>query len=639
MNPPTFSESTTSIIEADQLKLFVAGVTDYAIYMLSTEGIVSSWNAGAERFKGYTAEEIIGKHFSRFYTEEDKQRNLPAIALQTAIAQGKFEDEGWRVRKDGTRFWVSVVLDAIKDNSGKLIGFTKITRDITDRKQANDELHASEERFRLLVQGVTDYAIYMLSAEGIITNWNAGAKRIKGFDGAEVIGAHFSRFYTEADRAENLPMKALAAAAATGSFESEGWRLRKDGSKFWAHVVIDPIRNEQGDLLGFAKVTRDITERREAAKALDKAKEALAHAQKMEAIGRLTGGVAHDFNNLLSVMTNGVAILRMLDPNAIAATTLDSMERATSRGTALIQQLLSFARKQPLKQEQHNINSVISSFESVLRRANKSSIKFDIKLTSSLPTVMIDATQLEASLLNLVINAGDAIAESGTITLQTEEVELLAQEIHQLAAGKYVKISVRDTGEGMPADIISRVVEPFFTTKPIGKGTGLGLSQVFGLVQQSKGDIHIISEVGKGTDISLYLPALDSILPSQAAKNDGADKALVVDDQPDVLYMAAEVFRLLGYQVIEANNSEDALKILQRTPDIDVLFSDIVMPGINGIELARKARVLLPTIKIILSSGYTGSTHLPENVALDEFQFIAKPYQISELAKKLRTNI
>lgn len=636
MTLPPPSENT-SAIEADHFQLFVAGVTDYAIYTLSTTGIVRSWNLGAQKFKGYIADEIIGQHFSRFYRAEDIQRNLPTTALNTAREQGRFEDEGWRVRKDGTRFWASVVIDAIKDDDGNLLGFTKITRDITDRKKASEELHASEERFRLLVQGVTDYAIYMLSPDGEITNWNAGAKRIKGFDSSEVIGTHFSRFYTEEDRARNLPMKALAAAAESNSFESEGWRLRKDGSKFWAHVVIDAIRNELGDLIGFAKVTRDVTERRETARALEKAKEALFHSQKMEAIGKLTGGVAHDFNNLLSVIVNGLAILRMLDTNDIETRTLDSMERAASRGATLIQQLLSFARQQPLQQEKKNINNIINSFEAVLRRANKNSVKFEINLSTSLPQVMIDVAQFEASLLNLIINANDAISENGTIKLFTQEVELLALEVNQLPAGRYVKITVRDTGHGMAEDIVSRTIEPFFTTKPVGKGTGLGLSQVYGLLQQSNGDIRIISEVGKGTEISLYLPALADIEPQQSAKDEAIDKALVVDDQPDVLFMATEVFRTLGYQVLSANNGEEALEIIKRTPDLDVLFSDVVMPGINGVELAKRARDLIPTIKIVLASGYTGNAPITENSHINEFQLIAKPYRISELVKKLRT--
>ncbi|RYF24774.1 MAG: PAS domain S-box protein, partial [Comamonadaceae bacterium] len=245
--------------EAERLRFFISQITDYAIYMLAPDGKVASWNAGAERFKGYAAHEIIGQHFSKFYTPEDQEVGLPERALQQAKESGKFEAEGWRVRKDGTRFWASVVIDPIADASGTLIGFAKITRDISDKRQAQEALRESEQRFRMLVQGVTDYAIYMLSPGGEITNWNTGARRIKQYEDHEVLGTHFSRFYTDEDRHSGLPARALAQAAEQGRFEAEGWRVRKDGTRFWAHVVIDSVRGDKGELIGFAKITRDIT--------------------------------------------------------------------------------------------------------------------------------------------------------------------------------------------------------------------------------------------------------------------------------------------------------------------------------------------------------------------------------------------
>lgn len=629
-------ESNPLIVEAERFGLFVSGVTDYAIYMLSPQGIVSSWNAGAERFKGYKAHEIIGKHFSNFYTPSDIASGLPDRALNTALTQGKFEDEGLRVRKDGTQFWASVVIDPIRDADGQLIGFTKITRDITERKQAAEALKASEQQFRLLVQGVTDYAIYMLSAEGIITNWNAGAQRIKGFAASEVIGTHFSRFYSEEDRAANRPAIALNTAAANGGFESEGWRTRKDGSRFWAHVIIDPIRDDAGELIGFAKVTRDVTERRETALALAKAKDALFQSQKMEALGKLTGGVAHDFNNLLSVVANGVALLRMTitEPNHVK--TLDSMERATSRGATLTQQLLSFARQQPLKQEKQDLNRVINAFETVLRRALKSSIEFKCKLARVLPPVLVDETQLEAALLNLVVNSADAVGVDGTISVQTNLVELAELAVDGLPAGKYVQVSVVDNGEGIAPDILSRVIEPFFTTKPVGKGTGLGLSQVYGLMQQSNGGMKIESITGSGTTVSLYLPALDFEVIDEQQAQKKSHKALVVDDQPDVLDMAAELFRTLGYDVFSASNGTDALALLERNQDIGLLFSDVVMPGMSGVELARSARGLVPAIKIILATGYVAEVVAKEARDLNSFPIISKPYKIADIVQHLR---
>jgi PAS domain S-box-containing protein len=314
----------------------ISGINDYAIYMLDPQGHVSSWNAGANRFKGYVAQEILGEHFSRFYTDEDRASGLPARALQTALEQGKFEAEGWRVRKDGTRFWAHVVIDPIYNEDGDLLGFAKVTRDVTERKQAEDKLRESEQRFRLLVQGVTDYAIYMLSPEGLVTNWNSGAERIKGYTQDEIVGSHFSRFYTPEDRSAGVPARALATAGATGRFEAEGCRVRKDGTRFWAHVIIDAIRDEDGELVGFAKITRDLTEKKRAAEALEAADRALYQAQKMESIGQLTGGIAHDFNNLLSVLSSGLEVLAMQRGEAGQsrdARTIDSCwpSRASSR--------------------------------------------------------------------------------------------------------------------------------------------------------------------------------------------------------------------------------------------------------------------------------------------------------------------
>jgi PAS domain S-box-containing protein len=452
------SQSAVGVIEAERFRHFIVSVTDYAIYMLSPEGIVATWNAGAERFKGYKSEEIIGRHFSAFYTAEDQARGRPQHALDTARNTGRFVDEGWRVRKDGTHFWASVVLDPIRDDAGELLGFTKITRDITEQKAAQEELHASEERFRLLVQGVTDYAIYMLSTEGLVTNWNEGARRIKGYQAEEVVGRSFSMFYTPEDIALAAPQAALAAALREGRFEKEGWRVRKDGTRFWAHVVIDPIHDSNGKPLGFAKVTRDITERRLAAENLERAREVLFQSQKLEAIGKLTGGIAHDFNNLLNVVMNGLDLLRMTSDKAMQAKTLDTMERAAQRGASLTQQLLAFARQQPLQQEVHDLGRIVRAFEAVLRRAIPSGMQLRLQLADAPLQAMIDPTQFEAALLNLVVNARDAMSEHGTAVVEASMVTLGEAEVDQLPAGRYVRVAVSDSGAGMTPETLARVV-------------------------------------------------------------------------------------------------------------------------------------------------------------------------------------
>ncbi|HWZ47651.1 MAG TPA: PAS domain S-box protein [Herbaspirillum sp.] len=497
---------------------------------------------------------------------------------------------------------------------------------------------SDEQRFQLLVSAISDYAIYMLDTEGYINSWNTGAQRFKGYSTEEILGRHFSCFYTPQDNADGLPARALRRAAEEGKYEAEGWRVRKDGRRFWASVVIDPIRNDAGELIGFAKITRDITEKREAAEALQKANAALFQSQKMEALGQLTGGIAHDFNNLLSVVSSGIDLLSMQPQNKNESKILESIRRAVERGAGLTQHLLSFARQQPLQPEKHNLNDLIGSFESVLRRAGDAALTFDIRLGSRLKTVSIDATRFQTTLLNLVVNARDAMPAGGKLSITTENVRLQPQEIGVLASGDYVRIVVADTGTGMPPEVVARAFEPFFTTKEMGKGTGLGLSQVYGFIMQSGGDITIESTLGEGCVISMYLPAHESDdAAGYAAPDTSAEKVLIVEDEPDLLDVAAGLFRAIGYEVVTASSSAEAIDLLARIGDIDILFSDVVMPhGMNGVELACLARQRYPTLKIMLVSGYPLPALKAEHGDLENFPFLHKPYQLAELARKLR---
>ena len=618
-----------------RFQYMIAGISDYAIYMLDPHGYVNSWNAGAQRFKGYLEHEILQKHFSRFYTPEDRATGLPLQALAQALEQGRYESEGWRVRKDGGRFWAHVVIDPIRDDAGTLIGYAKITRDVTEKKRAEDLLRDSEQRFRLLVQGVTDYAIYMLTPEGLVSNWNSGAERIKGYSYDEILGQHFSRFYTDEDRLRALPAHALATAGSVGRYEAEGWRVRKDSTQFWANVVIDAIRGDDGRLLGYAKVTRDLTEKKAAAEALDKAQTALFQAQKMESIGQLTGGIAHDFNNLLSVISSGLEVLRMQRHPGGEAKTLDSMRRAIDRGATLTQQLLAFARQQPLEPETRNVNRILSGFESVLRRAANSSIEFVLRLDPGTPNAVIDAARLESAVLNLVVNARDAMPGGGRIEVETAHALLAEGEHPALAAGSYVRLSVRDTGTGMAPETIARAFEPFFTTKEVGKGTGLGLSQVYGFIKQSGGEVTIESVLGEGTSIAIWLPAVTSHAHDLAEVE--TETVLIVEDEPDLLDVASSLFLSMGYEVMTAASGDDAMAVLA-SRDVDILFTDVVMPnGMNGIELAAYTRNNYPNVKVMLASGYPQPALKLDRARLGEFAFVSKPYRLSDLARSLRS--
>jgi PAS domain S-box-containing protein len=615
-------------------RLLVDAITDYAIYMLDTEGHISSWNAGAQRFKGYSESEILGEHFSRFYTPEDLAAGIPTKALSTAEAEGRFEAEGWRVRKDGERFWAHVVIDAIRDQHGQLLGFAKITRDLSERKAAEEVLKRSEEQFRLLIQGVTDYAIYMLDPQGNVSSWNSGAKRIKGYEPEEIIGQHFSSFYTDEDKAQDLPQKALEIAARDGRFEKEGWRLRKDGTRFWANVIIDAIHLEDGKLIGFAKITRDVTEKRQAQQALEQAQLELFQAQKMEAVGQLTGGIAHDFNNLLMAILGSLEIARkraIEGQNVVDL--IDNAIIGAKRGASLTQRLLAFSRKQDLRLEVVDAPALVREMAELLQRSIGPAIEISTTFPLSLPPVLSDPNQLESALLNLVVNARDAMPDGGMISISARKHILKDRQVPDLAAGEYVCLSVKDEGGGMDATTLEKATTPFFTTKGIGKGTGLGLPMVQGLMAQSGGRLIMKSKSGQGTTAELWLPVADvSALPEPVAEVPSSAPVpsltvMAVDDDSLVLMNTVLMLEDLGHTVIEATSGEDALRRLEQGPLPDILITDHAMPQMTGSELARQVAKRHPELKVILATGYA---ELPGGVGA-RLARLSKPFTQEQL--------
>ncbi|WP_263263379.1 PAS domain-containing sensor histidine kinase [Pseudomonas sp. RIT-PI-S] len=624
--------------EGSRYRLLIDAVTDYAIYMLGPTGEVTSWNTGARRFKGYEEAEILGQHFSTFYTDEDRAAGLPARALALAASEGRFENEGWRVRKDGTRFWCHVVIDPILAPDGELLGFAKVTRDLTERRIAEQELRRSEEQFRLLVQGVVDYAIYMLDPTGHITNWNAGAQRIKGYLPDEVIGRHFSMFYPGPERERGDPERGLRTALAEGRFENQGWRVRKDGTHFWASVVIDPIRNDAGELVGFAKVTRDITEAREKELALEQAREALFQSQKMESLGQLTGGIAHDFNNLLMVVLGSLEIVRKRLPTDPRITPLlDNAIQGAQRGASLTRRMLAFARRQQLTLELIDVSSLIRGMSELLQSSLGPRIHIETRFALFLRPVMADVNQLELAVLNLAVNARDAMPEGGTLTIEAREHELGANA-YGLNPGSYICLSLRDTGEGMDAVTLARATEPFFTTKGIGKGTGLGLSMVHGLAEQTGGKFVLRSSRPGGTTAALWLPvALNDgtgLIPPRQGNTPGehgAQSILVVDDDPLILLSTVAMLEDLGYHVVAASSAEQAIALLREPAQIDALVCGNLAPGMSGMQLIARAKALQPALAPLLISGFgKGNQAEPSAVAR-----LGKPFDQAVLAQAL----
>jgi PAS domain S-box-containing protein len=622
-------------MEEGRYRLLIEAVMDYAIYMLDASGLVKTWNPGAQRIKGYAANEIIGQHFSRFYTEDGKKIGLPARALETAKREGKFEAEGWRVRKDGSRFWAYVVIDPIRDHSGQVIGFAKITRDLTERKAAEQVLHRSEEQFRLLVQGVSDYAIYLLDLEGKVTNWNLGAQRIKGYFANEIIGQHFSRFYTDEDRAAGVPQKALETARRDGRFEKEAWRIRKDGSRFWAHVVIDAIRDDDGNTIGYAKITRDITERKKAEEELEKAREFSLQAQKLEAIGQLTGGIAHDFNNLLMAILGSLELLRKrLPDDSKSIALLENAAQGAQRGTTLTKRMLAFARNYELDKEAIDIPTLVHGMKDLVERSIGPSFNIETRFPLSLNLVEADANQLELALLNLSLNARDAMADGGDIVLAAREENIPAGHRSGLEAGRYIRLSVTDTGEGMDQETLLRATEPFFTTKGVGKGTGLGLSMVHGFAEQSGGRFILHSQKGAGTTAELLLPVAKISTKPIAATSAPPTKALrpltilAVDDDALVLMNTVHMLEDLGHTVFEAYSGNEALEILRREDSIDLVVTDQAMPKMTGTELAKIIKREWPDIPVLLATGYADRVR-GDDIGLPK---LTKPYMQRELA-------
>src|SRR5215469_1342564 len=636
-----------------------------AVYTTDADGRITFFNEAAVELCGHRPE--LGRDLLcvswRLYRPDGTP--LPDDEIPMAIALR--EDRPVRgveviaERPDGTRVHLLPHPTALHDSSGVLVGAVNVLVDITELKRAkqtigelNDtleqrveqrsllmsqaftELRASEERFRLLVQGVADYAIFMLDPDGFVTNWNAGAARIKGYAADEIIGRHFSEFYLEEDRQKGLPKRALETARRTGKYEAEGWRVRKDGTKFWANAVIDAIHDGTGRLIGFAKITRDLTERRAA-------EEQLRQAQKMEAIGQLTGGVAHDFNNLLTAIIGNLEMLTPLlpagDPGRRYA---EGALRAASRGSRLTEHLLAFSRRQELRPEIVDINRLMRENLVLCQKAVGEGVEIKLLLNNEIWPCEVDPAQFGAAILNLAVNARDAIGRSGHLTIRTENVTMTRRDAIDELAGGHVLVSVTDNGCGMSPEVRERAFEPFYTTKEVGKGTGLGLSQVYGFAKQSGGAARIESELGHGTTVRIYVPRVEGRVPAvswlQEERPTTASKAniLVVEDDPDVREMIVGILSDLGYQTLVATDGPEALAILNRDRSVDLLFTDIVMPaGMSGTELARRASNLRPDLKILLSSGYTREAAQSRSGLLD-FPFIAKPYRPAALGKKLQ---
>ena len=488
-------------------RLLVETVRDYAIFALDPTGHILSWNAGAERLKGYKPEEIIGRHFSTFYPPNDIVAGKPERELEDAVREGRVEDEGWRIRKDGSRFWANVVITALWDEDRKLVGFAKVTRDLTDRRRAEEQLRESEERFRLLVQGVKDYAIFMLDPQGCVASWNEGAQRIKGYTADEIIGRHFSTFYPIEDVAAGKPPWELEVAIRDGKYEEEGWRVRKDGSFFWANVLITPVWDATGQLVGFTKVTRDLTERRAAQE------RAIADARRIAAIeaanrtkSEFLAAMSHELRTPINATMGYADLIKLGIGGEISEQHRDYLARIRSSQEHLlriISDLLNYSRIEA-GQVQYEITAVPlhDVVAAVAPMIQPQAAAKEIALTAACPEAVIaraDRARTEQIVLNLLSNAVKFTPTGGHV-----EVSCVTERSQAL-------ITVRDNGPGIPLEKQTAIFEPFVqlgrSLTSGHEGTGLGLAISRDLARAMGGDLTVVSSPGKGATFIIALPA------------------------------------------------------------------------------------------------------------------------------------
>lgn len=664
MLPKNVHEITSS---ADELASLVDAVQDYAIFLLGPDGEIRSWNSGACRIMGYAAEEALGRHFSIFYPPEDAKK--PERELAIATREGRVEDEGWRVRKDGRRFWASTIITALHNRDGSMRGFAKVTRDLSERRESDERLRQSEEMFRLLVGSVRDYAIFMLDPNGYVTTWNAGAQRIKGYEASEIIGRHFSAFYPEEEVRNGKPERELEIARKDGSVEDEGWRVRKDGSRFWANVVITAVFDATGELRGFAKVTRDITDRKEredAQRAALEQREARMIAEEERRRAEASYRAAQEANRakdeflmtlsheLRTPMTAILGWARLLpsmppgDPSFREA--VASIGRAAQLQATLIDDVLDVSRiisgKLRLSRENIEVARMINAgIDAVRTSADAKKIRIDVDFDRDLGTIVADSTRLQQVIWNLLTNAVKFTPQNGVIRVTAHRND------------SQLTITVADTGEGIDASFLPHVFEAFRQAENpstrVHGGLGLGLSIVRYIIEGHGGTISASSPGrGKGSTFTVTLPVSPTITDTAVNRPKTREEhiahttpgrlagrtILVVEDDADSREMVAAVLRLAGASVTAVDSAFAALDLLQEhTPD--AIVTDIGMADMDGYAFAREVRrrkQLDKSVLIALTAfpALTAGTHREE---FDEF--LAKPIEPADLVEGLARTI
>jgi PAS domain S-box-containing protein len=630
-------ERTEQLAANEELfRLLVASVRDYAIFMLDPKGYVATWNAGAQAIKGYTADEIIGRHFSVFYPPEDVAAGKTEMELEVAERDGRFEDLGWRVRKDGTKIWANVVISAMRDAAGTLIGFSKVTRDLTEQRRVELARRAAEDRFRLLVESVRDYALFALDPKGMVATWNAGAERIKGYTAAEIIGSHFSKFYSEEDVRAGKCEFELEVAEREGRFEDEGWRLRKDGTKFWANVVISAVRDDQGKLVGFSKITRDLTDRR---RAEDERAARLAAEQANRSKDEFLAMLGHELRNPLAPIVTALELIKLRSETE--SKELQIIERQVSHMMRLVDDLLDVSRitrgKIELKLQRIDVHDVIvKALEMVAPLLEQKRHHVAMESTAGQAFVNGDENRLTQIITNLLTNSARYTPPGGNIVVKLR------------TDARGATVEVRDDGQGVDPELLPRIFDLFVqgnqTSERSSGGLGLGLTLVKSLAQQHGGRVTAHSPGrGHGSTFSVWLPLFTASTHDASAETPRQlpvalrpRRVVVVDDNEDARTLLCEILRAVGHDVKTAGDAFAALEVIADfAPDVAIL--DIGLPVVDGFELAERIRARLgrSAPRLIALSGYGQANDRERSKAAGFEVHLVKPVDAGKLLELL----
>jgi PAS domain S-box-containing protein len=632
-----------------QLRLVINQLRDYSIVTLDSSGKIVDYSSSTGTITGHAREDLVGVDHSVFYAAADAASGLPQAALEEARRTGRAEQEVLQTRRDGTTYWAEVLVYPVLER-GVRRGFSRVSRDISERRALRTALKENADiiermnmdtrsRLAAIVESSED-AIIGKDLQGVVTSWNTGASRIFGYTPAEMVGQSVKILLPpDREHEEDEILSRIKLGETVAQFETVC--RRNDGALIDVSLTTSPIKDIDGKVVGASRIASDITEKKHLARQL-------LQSQKMDAIGQLTGGIAHDFNNLLGIILGNLDLLEgFSSTNETALDQVRTAQRAAGRGADLTRRLLAFARMDGLKPAPTSLNSSIQNMIAMASRALGPEIKITTKFDASLPHVFVDAAGLESALLNLVVNARDAIPKGGTIAISTGLVNLGDSygpvELGELKAGWYACASVSDTGQGMSQETLERAFEPFFTTKPRDKGTGLGLAMVYGFVKQSGGIARIYSELGVGTNVSMYLPLVEAGLEQQTVTPEEHSPAkldctvLMVDDEADLLKIAVAYLAEMGCNALKATDGASALEIVKRERKIDLMVTDIIMPsGMTGVDLAQRVSELNPEIKVIYSSGFPADVLAERRMSPMDGPLLRKPYQRAEFRAVIR---